>query len=139
LVHTKYWSEEDALARFLWTGTHDPVPWLTVPFAIAQLQAARAAGLQEAARVMFATGSDLVTDALEAPPGPDTAPHLRSYAVDMGAVELATRLRANRIEAWVEPWQGRTVLRLSGWLHNTLHAYEDLAALLRRVAVRAAG
>lgn len=136
--------------EFMWTGTHDPTPWLCVPAAldaIAALHPDGWPGVRAHNRQLALAGRQIILASLDLPvPCPDSMigsmasfwlPDARQPLPD-GVLPLdptQTWLWDHaRIEVPIVPWPAwpKRLMRVSAQLYNTLGDYERLAdALLR--------
>lgn len=118
-----------------WRGTWDPAPHLAIPTAIAQWIEWRDAGLIESAEAL----ANLASESLEAVGLHDwnnkasRAPRMRSFLVpNVGVEDLKNALSAARINAWVGPHQGQTILRLAFNVYNEVSDIERVVDTVRR-------
>lgn len=127
-------------ARFGWTGTYDPSPYLAAPAAIDLFDSvgwpevmARNAALAERGRQLVAEavdGAQLIPSdraaAMTLVPLPDSVPGAREVLRP-----AQTRFyEENRIEVPFVGWNGRAYVRLSAQLYNRFEDYERLAETL---------
>ncbi len=132
-------------AQFDWTGTHDPSAWLTVPHALAAVEAMHPCGwpgVKAAIREMCLGGRDVLIEALGiAPPAPaDMIGAIASVplppADNSGSAIFDPLMAALRerhgIEVPVFTWPAPPdrVLRISAHLYNRPSDYDRLAEAL---------
>ncbi len=132
-------------AQFDWTGTHDPSAWLTVPHALAAVEAMHPGGwpgVKAAIREMCLGGRDVLIEALGiAPPAPaDMIGAIASVplppADNSGSAIFDPLMAALRerhgIEVPVFTWPAPPdrVLRISAHLYNRPSDYDRLAEAL---------
>ena len=132
-------------AQFDWTGTHDPGAWLTVPHALAAVEAMHPGGwpgVKAAIREMCLGGRDVLIEALGiAPPAPaDMIGAIASVplppADNSGSAIFDPLMAALRerhgIEVPVFTWPAPPdrVLRISAHLYNRPSDYDRLAEAL---------
>ena len=132
-------------AQFDWTGTHDPAAWLTVPDALAAVEAMHPdgwPGVQAATRQLCLTGRATLIEALGIdPPAPDSMigaiasvpvpPAGNAGSAIFDPLMAALRDR-HRIEAPVFTWPAPPdrLLRISAHLYNRPQDYHRLAEAL---------
>lgn len=134
--------------EFDWQGTHDPTPFLTVPFAIETVGKLVPGGWEEVrsrSRALVKQMRDVVLKAIGATPAvPDSllgmmatiplpnATTGQGALPGMGALDpLQDALwHQHRIEVPLFTFEGKRCLRVSAHLHSTLADAEKLAAVL---------
>ncbi len=134
--------------EFDWQGTHDPTPFLTVPFAIDAVAAMVPGGWEEVrarGRTLVKQMRDVVLQAIGGTPAvPDSLLGMMATIVlpnattgqgalpGMGALDpLQDALwHQHRIEVPLFTFEGRRCLRVSAHLHSTLADAQKLAAAL---------
>lgn len=134
--------------EFDWQGTHDPTPFLTVPFAIETIGKLVPGGWDEVRarnRALVKQMRDVVLKAIGATPAvPDfllgmmatiplpNATTGQGALPGMGALDPLqdTLWHQHRIEVPLFTFEGKRCLRVSAHLHSTLADAEKLAAVL---------
>jgi isopenicillin-N epimerase len=129
-------------AQFDWTGTQDPSAWLTVPAALAAVEAMHSEGwpgVRRSIRELCLTGRRILLDALGIdPPAPDDmigaiasvpvppADHSGSEIFDplMAALEQRHRIQ---VPVFTWPAPPDRLLRISAHLYNDESQYQRLA------------
>ena len=131
--------------QFDWTGTQDPSAWLTVPAALAAVEAMHPdgwPGVRQAIHQLCLTGRRILLDALGTdPPAPDSmigaiasvpvppANHSGSEIFDplMAALEQRHRMQ---VPVFIWPAPPQRLLRISAHLYNNESQYHRLADAL---------
>lgn len=136
--------------EFDWTGTFDPTPWLTVPFALEYLGSLLPGGwpaLQDHNRLLALEARDLLCASLGvAPPVPDEMiGSMAAIPLPDGASDAPPSLYGDPLQdallerfgievpviAWPAP--PRRLIRVSAQLYNRPAEYEALTAALRKL------
>lgn len=129
--------------EFMWTGTHDPTPYLSVPAGIDFLEARGAARVREHNNRLVRLGQRLVQEVLGTPlPIADST----DFYASLGLVEIPAEYAVadpsksqgvmdglfarHRVEVPFTCWNGRTFVRLSAQLFNRPEDYARLADVL---------
>lgn len=138
----------DFEGEFMWTGTYDPTPWLSVPTALDTLAGLVDGGwpaIRAQNRALALKGRRIVADALGvALPCPDSMigsmaslwlPDATERLADVVLPLDATQTRLwdeHRIEVPIVPWPAwpRRLLRISAQIYNDVGDYARLASAL---------
>lgn len=143
-----YRPEGDFEGEFMWTGTHDPTPWLCAPVALDAMADMFPGGwplIRQHNRTLALAGRRLLADALNVDlPCPDAMiGSMASLWLPDGAEPLADAvlpLDATQTRLWDEhgievpivPWPAwpRRLIRISAQIYNDLSDYTRLASAL---------
>jgi isopenicillin-N epimerase len=125
-------------AAFDWTGTHDPVPLLSVNPALAYWERIGWESARATQRDLVDTGAEVLAKALGTsaphPPGMTAAMRIVALPVELSPTEAegvsAQLLADHRIEVGFTSLHGRRWLRICGQLYNRPADYERLAEAL---------
>jgi isopenicillin-N epimerase len=123
---------------FDWTGTHDPVPLLSVPAALDYWEQIGWEQMRARQRELVDTGAEVLATALGTsspkPAGMTAAMRIVALPVELSrphGEELSARLLAeHRIEVGFTTLYGKRWLRVCGQVYNSPEDYERLAAVL---------
>lgn len=136
-------------ARFDWTGTWDPTPWLVIPEtldAFSALDPGGAPAVREKNRALALRARSRLSDALDAPelaPAsmigslaavklPDDPGSPRAHPLAMPTLQATLHAEGFRVPVSDWPHPPRRLLRVSAHRYNHLEEYEALAAVLAR-------
>jgi isopenicillin-N epimerase len=133
-------------AAFDWTGTHDPVPLLSVSPALDYWDKLGWEAVRTQQRELVDTGAEVLASALGTtspkPPGMTAAMRIVELPVELSAAQgdaLGARLLAeHRFEVACLSLYGRRWLRVCGQVYNTPGDYERLAGVLPAALTAAA-
>jgi isopenicillin-N epimerase len=125
-------------AAFDWTGTHDPVPLLSVDPALDYWEKLGWDAVRVQQRELVDTGAAVLAAALGTtspkPPGMTAAMRIVELPVDLSVAQGealgAQLLHQHRFEVACLSLYGRRWLRVCGQIYNTPRDYERLAAVL---------